>query len=268
MKKIIIALCATLLGACTQIDTGNVGVDHTRGQVKKEPVPQGLAWTLFQTITEVNGNEWAITLADMKPQTQDKIWLEDLDVDFYIQINKALAPDIFVRWPGDRVQVSGEEGVRLGANFVTRQAREAVYTAATSFPAADINNQRQALAAKMVALLQADLDASAGKGWFMVRSANIRALTTDRALDANIKAAAAAQFEIQKQKNQLEVTRLEAERQREQAKGEADAIRIKAEAIAKQGGAEYVQLQAIAKWNGQLPATMVPGSATPFVGVK
>lgn len=55
--------------------------------------------------------------------------------------------------------------------------------------------------------------------------------------------------------------------ERAEARGEADAIRIKAEAVAKQGGAEYVQLQAIAKWDGKLPVTSA-GGAVPFINVK
>lgn len=36
-------------------------------------------------------------------------------------------------------------------------------------------------------------------------------------------------------------------------KGEAEKIRINSEAIQKQGGKEYLQLQFINKWNGELP---------------
>jgi len=51
------------------------------------------------------------------------------------------------------------------------------------------------------------------------------------------------------------------------AKAEAEAIRIKTEAIRQQGGAEYVRLKAIEKWNGDVP-TWVTGSniaPIPFV---
>jgi uncharacterized membrane protein YqiK len=51
----------------------------------------------------------------------------------------------------------------------------------------------------------------------------------------------------------------------EQSKYEAEAIRIQADAIKNSGGAEYVQLQAIAKWNGVLPLYTGQG-AVPFIG--
>ena len=51
-----------------------------------------------------------------------------------------------------------------------------------------------------------------------------------------------------------------------QAEGEAKAIAIQAQAIQSNGGAQYVQLQAIEKWNGQLPTYMM-GNTVPFVNV-
>lgn len=51
-----------------------------------------------------------------------------------------------------------------------------------------------------------------------------------------------------------------------QAKGEAEAIAIQASAIQHQGGAAYVQLQAIEKWDGKLPNVMGAGP-TPFINV-
>lgn len=51
------------------------------------------------------------------------------------------------------------------------------------------------------------------------------------------------------------------------AEGRAKAIQIETAAINSQGGASYVQLKAIEKWDGKLPTTM-PGQATPFVNVK
>jgi len=118
-----------------------------------------------------------------------------------------------------------------------------------------------------VKTLQQALDAEAGKGMFFVRSANIRNLVTDPALEANIKAAAQAQFKLQEEKNRLLVAEVEADRKRAEARGEADAIKIKAEAVSKQGGAEFVQLEAIKKWDGKLPVTSA-GGAVPFINVK
>lgn len=69
-------------------------------------------------------------------------------------------------------------------------------------------------------------------------------------------------------KNKLEQTKYEAEQTIVSAKAQAESIRIQAEAIQQQGGENYVNLKAIEKWNGVLPAQFVPGSALPFVTLK
>ena len=66
----------------------------------------------------------------------------------------------------------------------------------------------------------------------------------------------------QKQKAEQDLQRIEVEAKSRvaQAEGEAKAISIQAQAIQSNGGANYVQLQWIEKWNGKLPETVVNGS--------
>ena len=47
------------------------------------------------------------------------------------------------------------------------------------------------------------------------------------------------------------------------AEAEAKTIQIQAQAIQVQGGAAYVQMKAIEKWDGKLP--QVSGGGTPFI---
>jgi regulator of protease activity HflC (stomatin/prohibitin superfamily) len=68
-------------------------------------------------------------------------------------------------------------------------------------------------------------------------------------------------------KNKLDQVKYEAQQRIEQANGEAQAIKIQASAIQSQGGADYVKLQAIAKWDGKLPQYQLSG-ATPFIDVS
>lgn len=267
MKKLLLLPIVAVLGACTQIDTGNIGVESTLGQVKKETMPPGVYFTMFKRVTEVTAKELLMRLEDMKPQTKDKITLTDLDVDIYYQIDPAKASEIMTRWPGDMVEYKGEDGVRLANNYVTRQAREAIYNTVSQYSSDTVHTERVSIAAKVVESLQKDLDESAGKGWFFVRSANVRNLVTDPALEKAIMEAANRQFQINAKQKEVELAKAEAERMRVEAQGIADSVRIKAQAVASQGGKEYIELKAIEKWDGKLPTTMVPGSTTPFVHV-
>jgi regulator of protease activity HflC (stomatin/prohibitin superfamily) len=267
MKKLLLIPLVAAFGACTQIDTGNIGVESTLGQVKKETMPPGVYFTMFKRVTEVSAKELRLELNDMKPQTKDKITLSDLDVDIFYQIDPAKAAEIMTKWPGDMVELKGEDGVRLGNGYVTRQAREAIYNAIAQYGSETVHTERVGIAAKVVESLQKDLDDSAGKGMFFVRSANVRNLVTDPALEQSIKEAANRNFQIAAKQKEVELAKAEADRKRVEAQGEADAIRLRAQAIQAQGGKEYVELEAIKKWDGKLP-TMMPGNTTPFIHVK
>lgn len=69
-------------------------------------------------------------------------------------------------------------------------------------------------------------------------------------------------------KNKLQQIEFEAQQRVTQAKGEAEAIKIQAQAIQSQGGKEYVQLQAIAKWDGQMPLVTGSSGSMPFINVN
>jgi len=62
-----------------------------------------------------------------------------------------------------------------------------------------------------------------------------------------------------KAEQDLQRIEVEAKSRIAQAEGEAKAIAIQAQAIQSNGGQQYVQLQWIEKWNGQLPTTMLGG---------
>ena len=83
-----------------------------------------------------------------------------------------------------------------------------------------------------------------------------------------IEAKQVALQNAEKAKNELTKARIDAESRVAQAKGEAEAIKISAEAIQNQGGAAYVQLKSVEKWNGVLPTYMMGGSAVPFVNLN
>jgi uncharacterized membrane protein YqiK len=86
-----------------------------------------------------------------------------------------------------------------------------------------------------------------------------------------------AQVEIQRREQNLRTTEVESQIARTKAEGEASAIRLRGEAEAAairaradalRANADLVQLQAVEKWDGKLPTTMVPGSALPFLNLQ
>lgn len=74
-----------------------------------------------------------------------------------------------------------------------------------------------------------------------------------------IKAKAMAEAQVASAEANAKSTRMQ---------GEAEAAAIEARGRALRENAGLVQLQAVERWDGRLPVTMVPGSAVPFLGVK
>lgn len=70
------------------------------------------------------------------------------------------------------------------------------------------------------------------------------------------------------QKNKLEQVKYEAQQTIETAKATAEAQRIQSQALAAQGGEDFVALKAIEKWNGVLPVQMIPNATVPFLNLK
>ena len=185
MKKLFAILLVPFFAACSQIDTGNVGVESTLGQVKPETMAPGVYFTAFKRVTEVIAKEIPLQLDDMKPQTSDKITLADLDIDIYIQIDPSKAADIMTRWPGDVTHEKGEDGNRIGMNYVTRQARENIYNTITKYGSATVHTERTSIAAAVVKQLQEDLDESAGTFTLLIDSDAWGLVTSDDQLAIN-----------------------------------------------------------------------------------
>jgi uncharacterized membrane protein YqiK len=64
-----------------------------------------------------------------------------------------------------------------------------------------------------------------------------------------------------------QLARARAEAQAIQMKGEAEGTAIRARSAALKDSPRLVELTAVEKWDGKLPATMVPGAALPFMNV-
>lgn len=262
----------TLLGACTQIDTGNVGVIKTGGQYKGEELTPGWHWTPISTVYEVSTKENVITFDNIKPKTADQITIEDLDIDIYVQLAGGKASDTMSRLAGDLGKNSDGDYIP-GYGYMTREARNVIYDVVGSIQSADAQNKRSTIPGEVAKQLQVVLDKQFGVGWWMVTNANMRNLTVDSKLEVKIREAAQVQYEIEGKKKQVILAQAEADRLRAVAQGESDAIRIKSEGLRSSQGQEYLrfleiqnQADAIKKWNGTMPAT-IAGGVTPFVNL-
>ncbi len=91
------------------------------------------------------------------------------------------------------------------------------------------------------------------------------------AFEAAIERKQIAEQDSKRAENELKTAKIQADQRVAQAQAEATAIRLQSEAA---NNDKYIalkaleaQVEAVKKWNGQLPQTMVPGASLPFINV-
>ena len=118
---------------------------------------------------------------------------------------------------------------------------------------------------------------SAIAGPINVISVQIENIDFSEAYEQSVEQRMLAQVEIQRREQNLRTTEVEAQIARTRAEGEAEAIRLRGEAEAAaisaraealRMNADLVHLQAVEKWDGKLPTTMVPSTALPFIDLQ
>lgn len=150
------------------------------------------------------------------------------------------------------------------SNVIEPIIRETVKSVSAQYTAEELVTKRLEYSDKVTALLS---ERFLTKDSILERF-SITNFEFSKAFSQAIEAKVTAVQTAEAAKNKLEQVKFEAQQTVEKAKAEAEAIRISAQAINSQGGADYVNLKAIEKWNGQLPIQMIPGSAVPFINVN
>jgi regulator of protease activity HflC (stomatin/prohibitin superfamily) len=158
--------------------------------------------------------------------------------------------------------------VTIGEDFESRivapAMQEAVKGATAKYTAEELVTKRDKVKADILLALKTRLEAS----YIQVSEVSITNFQFSESFNQSIEAKVKAEQDALTAKNKLEQVKFEAEQRVATAQAEAEAIRIQAGAINSQGGADYVNLKAIEKWNGILPTQMIPGGTVPFINVK
>jgi prohibitin 1 len=274
IRTIVLVSLAWLIAACSQIDTGNVGVERTLGKVSPEALPPGVYFTMFKTVDEFTAKEVSFALNDLTPKSRDNLTMKDVDIDIYYKITPSTIPGLFTKYQGDLVQhkqvvQDGTSDLVVAYSRVSREAREAVYKAIAQLDATTMHTKRSELAEMVRAGLQRELDAN-DKGAFTVTAVNVRNLLTDPAIEAAIRQRAETDQAIEKKRKEVELAKAEAERLIVQAEGEAKANRIVSESLTpalKEIKLAELQRDAAVAIASKQGNTVLLGGASPLVSV-
>lgn len=153
-------------------------------------------------------------------------------------------------------------GLDVESKIIDPRIQEVVKAVVAHFSAEELLTKRDDVKTEITNTLRSSL----AQYNITLEGIQITNFSFSHAFDAAIEAKQTAEQNALKAKNDLDRIKIEAQQKIAMAQAEAEAIKIQAQAIKEQGGAEYVQLKAIEKWNGQLP--QVSGNSTPFINLN
>lgn len=226
-----------VLGSFYVIDAGERGVVLRFGEVKSVE-SEGLHWK-FPLVESVK----KFSVRTDKIEREAGSASKDLQiVTTQIALNYQLdATQI------DRIYREFETKNIIEAKLIDPAIQDAVKASTARFNAEELVTKRSEVKESMENDLKQRLQSSG----IIVSNMNIVNFQFSNEFDQSIEAKVTAEQNALKAENDLKRIQFESQQRIVQAEGEAEAIRIQAEAVNSQGGADYVELQRIQKWNGQ-----------------
>lgn len=242
MGKIITAVSLVFgvmftLVSVTSVDVGERVLVVGFGQIK-ETLGQGLHFVnpFYSTHTfTLRNNKYETTASAATSDIQKA----DISVVVNYNIEESMIPEIYTKYGNDFM-----------SKVFAQNVQESVKSASAKFNATDLIGKRDEFKSAVKDNLQEKMP-----DIIVITDIAITNVDYSDSFDQSVE-----------NKVKAEQDALTAKANLEQKKYEAEAIKVQAEAINNAGGAEYVQLKAIEKWNGVLPTTT--GGAVPFLNIK
>lgn len=173
-----------------------------------------------------------------------------------VAVNFNLSPDSVAK-------IYKDVGVEYKIRLIDPALQESVKAATAKYTAEELVTKREVVREEIKNILAEKMFPYG----ILIDQFNIVNFDFSPSFNEAIEAKVTAEQQALAAKNKLEQIKFEAEQRVTTATAEAKAIQIQAAAITQQGGAEYVNLKAIEKWNGILPQYML-GNTTPFINLN
>lgn len=240
-----------MFGSIYTIDSGERGIVLTNGSVSSVE-EDGLHFKapIFQKVVKVDvRTRKAHAPADAASSDMQRVSAE-VALNYHLDESKL-------------EQIYTKSGMGVESNLIDPRIQEVVKAVVAKYKAEFLLSQREVVKGEIESALKTSL----APYNIIVEAIQITNFKFSEQYDAAVEAKQTAEQNAQKAKNDLERIKIEAEQKIATAQAEAEAIRIQSQAIQAQGGAGYVQLKAIEKWNGALP-TYTGNGPIPFIDVK
>lgn len=249
---VIALILAVILSPFTIVNAGHRTVVYRLGTINRV-LGEGIHWKtpLIENVDEVD-------VRTQKIEVQALAYSKDTQsIDSTIALQYHLEPDSLA-------ELYREVGSEYQSKIIDPALQEAVKAAIAKFTANELLELRPQVRDEIKLQLKERL----GGKHVVVDDFSIVNFDFSDEYEHSVEQKQVAQQNALKAQNDLERVKFEADQRVAQAKAEAEAIKIQAQAITQQGGKDYVQLKAIEKWNGELPAQMIPNATVPFLDLN
>ncbi len=251
-KVIFGILCIIVLFTSTYvIDSGERGVLVTVGKVSDVPIDAGLhfKWPFVQHIVKIDVRTQK-DVASVSAASNDLQNVKtEVSVNYYPE-------------PSSVVVLYTKVGLDFNNRIIAPAVQEAVKASTATFTAEELITRRPEVKEKIT---QALTDRLALHD-IVVTEVSLTDFEFSEVFDQAVEAKVTAEQNALAAKNKLEQVKYEKEQEIVAAQGKAEAQKYQIDSLKTNGGAEYVQLQAINKWDGKLPIVVGAGSM-PFINI-
>jgi len=234
---VVILVLFLILNPFVQVNRGQRGVVMNWGAVSDRVLGEGLHWRMpiQQSVHMMNVQEVKYTTksASYSKDTQ----AVDTEVAFNYVLDASRVDKIY--------QSIGDN--KIVENVVIDPAiQETQKQVFARYTAQDLLDKRAEISNE----INKDLVSRLQEKGIILKSFSILNFDFSDSYEQAVEQKQVAAQDALKAENKLKQVQFEAEQRLTQAKAEAEAIKIQADAITSQGGAEYVNLKRIEKWNG------------------
>jgi regulator of protease activity HflC (stomatin/prohibitin superfamily) len=245
-------LFTIVAAAFTVISAGHTGVQVTFGEVNMTPLSEGVHFVNpLSSIKDVDVRLQKSQLSGASAGTKD---LQQVHTDIVVQyrLNAAKVPHIYK-----------EFGLNVDDKVLGPGINEAFKSITGHYTSEELITKRDEVSLAITEHLRAKMAP------FNIDVSGVSLVNFGFSADYQkaIESKVIATQNKLKAEQDLERIKVEANSRIAQAKGEAEAISIQAQAIQSNGGANYVQLQWIDKWDGKLPTTVLGGDTKTMMNI-
>lgn len=232
------------------VEEGNRGVIIEWGNATGEVLEPGMHW-----VTPIAEDVVEMDVTKQKDEGGASTASKDLQtINTQIAVNYRLDPTKV-----DQIYTTMKK--RYSSTVIKPTISEFVKKVTAKFTAAELVQERQAVKDKLYNQIKNQL----AKEHIIVDDVYFTNFSFSKKFDAAIEEKVTAEQRAQEAKRRLEKVKYQAQQKVEKAQAKAEAIKKKAEAINQKGGANYVKLRWVKKWDGKLPKQFVPGQSLPFL---